>query len=79
MGGGRVFKNSSQSRVSSWIFMFNSEVKMLDCWCPRIFYKKDRYIQEDISTHAIYQRFMKIGSKSYIVTNSNQKYLGTHK
>jgi len=36
IGGGCVFKNSSQSQASSWTSMFNGEVKMFDCWCPRI-------------------------------------------
>jgi len=36
MGGGRMGKNISQSRASSSSSMFNGDVRMLECWCPRI-------------------------------------------
>jgi len=36
MGGGRMGKNSYQSRSSSSSSMFNGDVRVLESWCPRI-------------------------------------------
>jgi len=37
MGGGRMGKNSYNSRSSSSSSMFNVDVRVLECWCQRIF------------------------------------------
>jgi len=34
--GGRMRKESYQSRTSSSSSMFNGDVRVLECWCPRI-------------------------------------------
>jgi len=36
MGGGRMGKNSYNSRSSSSSSMYNDDVRELQCWCPRI-------------------------------------------
>jgi len=36
MGGGRMGKNSYQSLYSSSSSMLNGDVRVLECWCPRI-------------------------------------------
>jgi len=35
IGGDRMTKNSSQSWASSSSSMFNDEVRIFECWCPR--------------------------------------------
>jgi len=36
IGGGRMSKYNYQSRSSSSSSMFNGDVRVLECWCPRI-------------------------------------------
>jgi len=36
MGGGRMGKNSYNSRSSSSNSMYNDDERELQCWCPRI-------------------------------------------